>query len=581
MIDLRYSEILKLNKQLEDKLESDSYDITVLSNIIVHQIKEILEYALREKNINAEVNIGNYDNIVQDSKVYQKSKLIIIFWELCNIFEGLQYKIELFNDSQFDEIINKIKAEIDLILKNLKNTNLLLINRFTSLQFSSFNIGRNNLDKLVLELNLYLGEKTSSNIRLVNHEKVMAALGIENSLDWRYFYSSKALYTVDFYKSYVEHIKPFIMSANGNAKKVLVFDCDNTLWQGILGEDGFDKIEMSTKTKEGSIFAEIQSIALGLSKKGILLCLCSKNNYIDVNKVIQSHPDMQLRDDNIIIKKVNWIDKVSNIKAIAEDLNLGLDSIVFIDDSSFEVNLIREKLPEVMVMQVPERLYDYPSQLRALINEFYSLSSTVEDSKKVNMYKNQIKRDSIKNEFSNIEDYLASLGLRVTISENDSKFISRISQMTQKTNQFNLTTKRYTEVEIKKFINDSDINVYAFSVSDKFDDSGLTGLGIIKYNETTSDVEIDTFLMSCRIIGRNIEYIFMNYLIKKIKEKNQTALISRYIKTLKNEQVKEFFDKCSFCIVKEDELIKNYTLSLDSYVPFKIDYIEVIDGQCN
>jgi FkbH-like protein len=577
MMELKYSEILKLNKELGDNFKSSSYNITILSNFIVHQVKELLEYRLRKEALNAAVEFGDYDNIVQDSHKYKESNAIIIFWELCNIIDGLQYKIELYEEDQFNELLEKTKSEIDLVLRNVEKTSLVLINKFTALSFSHYKIRKNKLDELASQLNHYLEEKISANVRFVDIEKVIASVGVSNSLDMRYYYSSKALYTIDFYKTYANYISPFFISASGKAKKALIFDCDNTLWKGILGEDGFDNIEMSSNSKNGGVFAEIQAMALDLNKQGVLIGLCSKNNPDDVNEVIASHPDMQLREEHITIKKANWTDKATNLKAISNELNIGLDSLVFVDDSSFEVNLIREQLPEVTVLQVPEKLYEYPKMLRGSLGLFYNLSLTTEDQNKIKMYKQQVKRESVKKKFTDIEDYLASLELKMTIFEDDESIISRMSQMTQKTNQFNLTTKRYTEGDIRNFIDDLDSNVYAFSVADKFGDSGVTGLCIVSDNSKNESPEIDTLLMSCRIIGRNIESAFMDYLIGKIKEKRIGVLKAKYIKTLKNDQVKEFFDKCGFKLVEGDESQINYVLSLKDYKPKKLNYIEVIN----
>lgn len=579
MRNLKYSDILKFNKTFASSLKSNAYDIAVLSNITVNQIKEICEYSLRSESVNADVKIGDYDNIVQDSLKYNKSNLVIIFCELCNIIDGLQFKIELFDDEQLDVILGKIKSEIDLVFKNLEKTSLVLFNKFTSLQFSNSNISKNNLEKLADQLNQYLEDKTKANVKLVDLEKVIASVGVEKSLDLRYYYSSKALYTIDFFKAYTEYIKPYIMSATGKVKKALIFDCDDTLWKGILGEDGFDNIEMSSRTKDGTIFSEIQSIALALNKQGILIGLCSKNNPNDIDEVIKSHPDMQLRDGNITIKKNNWTDKVTNLQKIAKELNIGLDSLVFVDDSYFEVNLIKEQLPEVTVLQVPERLYDYPKILRQNISLFYNLSSTKEDERKIEMYKQQIYRGNAKKRFSDIEEYLASLELKLTIFEDDESIIPRMSQMSQKTNQFNLTTKRYTEGDIKNFITADDSKIFAFSVSDKFGDSGVTGLCIINFDEKSQTANIDTFLMSCRIIGRNIEYAFMDYLINFINKNKIKTITARYIKTNKNEQVIEFYETCSFSLIEFNNEIKYYELIVEKYEPKKIKYIEVKNGR--
>ena len=575
---MKYSEILKANKDLAHLLNDDEYNIRILSNITTSPINEILEFTLRSSCIPAKVESGDYDNILQDSQKYSESNVVIIFWELCNIIDGFYYKIELLDDKQLELVIKKTKSEIDFVLKNLKSTSLVLINTFTSLPFSHSNIMKNHLDDLAIQFNRYLNEKIPPNVKLVDIEKVIASVGVLNSLDLRYFYSSKALYTIDFFKAYANYIKLFIMSANGKAKKALIFDCDNTLWKGILGEDGFDNIEMSSRTKDGTIFAEIQSIALTLNKQGILIGLCSKNNPDDVDEVIEVHHDMQLRDEHITIKRINWSDKVSNLKEIAQELNIGLDSLVFVDDSSFEVNLIREQLPEITILQVPEKLYEYPIMLRENIGLFYNLSFTAEDRKKIKMYKQQVKRETVKKEFTDIEDYLASLELKMTIFKDDKSIISRMSQISQKTNQFNLTTKRYTEGDIKSFIENEVSKVIAFSVSDKFGDNGVTGLCIINFHDETQSVEIDTLLMSCRIIGRNIEYAFIDNIIKIIEEKKANVIKAKYIKTQKNDQVKDFFEKCSFVLAESSDSEKNYTLDLNNYRPRQLEYIKVING---
>lgn len=579
MRNLKYSEILRLNKELCRGFKSNSYQIAILSNITINLIKEILEYSLRSESINPNIKIGDYNNIIQDSARYNASNMVIIFWELCNIIDGLHFKIEFFNNAQLEEIIKEIKLEIDLVFKNLEKTPLVLINKFTPLPFSGSNLKISNLERLAIRLNRHLEDKKSENVKLIDLEKAIARIGIERSIDLRYYYSSKALYTIDFFKVYTGHIKPIIAAANGKSKKAIIFDCDNTLWKGILGEDGFDNIEMSLKTSDGAIFSEIQNIALALSKQGILIGLCTKNNYGDVVEVINSHPDMQLRNEYIAIKKINWSDKAANLREITQELNIGLDSLVYVDDSAFEINLVKQQLPEVTILQVPQELHDYPRLMRENLGLFYNLSLTKEDSRKIEMYRQHVKRKNVKNVFSNIEDYLFSLQLRVVIYADDKSIISRMSQMSQKTNQFNLSTKRYTERDIRIFVTNDDSEVFAFSVSDKFGDSGVTGLCIVNFDYKTQEADIDTLLMSCRIIGRNVEYVFMDYLIDFMKGEDIKTISARYIKTPKNEQVREFYDQCSFSLVKSTGSVRHYSLDLSRYQPKKINYIEVTNGK--
>lgn len=579
MIELKYSEILQLNKELGDKLILNPYHITVLSNIIVHQIKEILEYTLRTESVNAIVEIGDYDNIVQDSLKYKDSNLVIVFWELCNIIDGFQYKVELLNDDQLNTIIEKTKLEIDLMLRNLHETSLVLFNKFTSIPFSYTSTRETKFDKLTCQLNKYLADNIPANVRLVEMEKVISNIGKGKCYDLRYFYSSKAMYSLDFYKGYAEFIKPFVMSANGKAKKALIFDCDNTLWKGVLGEDGFENIEMSQKTKDGAIFSEIQYIAMALSNQGVIICLCSKNNLKDVDDVLTKHPDLQLKEEFITINKSNWSDKVTNLKEIAQELNIGLDSLVFVDDSYFEVNLIREQLPQVTVLHVPEKLHEYPNLLRENAGLFYNLSYTSEDQRKSEMYKQQNVRENNKKKFTDIEDYLISLQLQISIYLNDLSIVPRLSQMSQKTNQFNLTTKRYTEGDIKNLIENGNSYVFAFSVSDKFGDYGITGLCICIKGNSNSFYEIDTFLMSCRIIGRNIELAFMDYLIDFLNTKNIKTVTAKYIRTIKNEQVNNFYDKLQFCLTSSNDLVKSYDLDIKKYKPKQMNYIYIKHGK--
>jgi FkbH-like protein len=539
----------------------------------VHQSKDIIEYLLRLNGVNADIELGNYDNIVQESQK-QKKDATIIFWQVENLVDGLQYKIDLLSQSEIDAVEQRTKSEIDLVINNLKDCPLILINKFSSLIFSYSIISNSKLDCLVNRLNIYLESFIQKNIRLINLDKIISNIGISHSFDLRYYYSSKAPYTIEFFKLYAQYINPFFMSANGKAKKALIFDCDNTLWKGVLGEDGIDGIDISATSKYGIIFREIQSIALSLSKQGVIIGLCSKNNLNEVNEVLNNHPDMILKDRHIAIKEVNWSDKATNLKRISKKINIGLDSIVFIDDSPFEVNLVKEYAKDVMVLQVPDRLYKYPEMFRNNLGLFYSLSLSKEDNNKTKMYVEQKQREVIKSKFSTVDKYLASLNLKVDIFENEKMLIPRIAQITQKTNQFNLTTKRYTEVEIKNMILSPDIDVYAFSIKDKFGDSGVTGLCIITSLDK-STVVIDSFLMSCRVIGRNIEYIFMDYIIESLKVKNIRNIKSEYRKTMKNTQVKYFFESCSFNIISSEGRTKFYDLPMDKYRRSGIKYIRI------
>ena len=328
----------------------------MISNIVTDQLNEILEYNLRESNIPAEVKSGDYDNIVNNSLDFKNDDLIIIFWEIGNLVNGFHYNIHLLNDKQFIEFKKKTEYEIDMVLDNLKSAKSIIFNKFSSLIFNHKYLEPSRMEDLSIHLNDYVSRKKCKNMISFDIDKVIALNGIKNSFNERFYYSSKMLYTVSFFIEYANHISFFIKGINGKAKKVLIFDCDNTLWKGILGETGYDNIEMSSSTSDGQIFEEVQSLALKLSLKGVLLGLCTKNNYSDIKSVLNNHPDMKIREKNLVVIRSNWQDKVTNLIEISDELNVGLDSIVFIDDSDFEVSLVKNKLPEISVFQVPKKV---------------------------------------------------------------------------------------------------------------------------------------------------------------------------------------------------------------------------------
>jgi len=568
MIDMKFNDIIRSNRKLENSRIENPYKIAVISNIMVHQIKDILEYSLRTEGIYTDVKIGDYDNIVQDSMNFKDKNSVIIFWELSNIVDNLQWKVEQFDDVKYQQIINKVKQEIDIVLNNLKSTPLIIFNLFSSLVFRKTSLRDSKFSLMADELNSYLLSLNKNNLRFINIDKTISLISINKSIDLRYYLSSKTLYKTDFYKSYIEHIKPIFLSLNGKTKKALILDCDNTLWKGVLGEDGFDKIK---------IFQEIQYMALDLSKNGVIIGLCSKNNQEDVDNVIKNHKSMILRDDDIIIKKVNWNDKVSNLKAISKELNIGLDSMVFVDDSDFEINLVRENLPTISTYQISKSEYLHTNMVESIKNEFYQNSLTYEDKKKKDMYKAQIQRVEAEKDIGNIEDYLKSLDLIINVYIDDKSLVSRLSQMTQKTNQFNLTTKRYSETEISTFIEDNNLIVIGIGVKDKFGDNGIVGLSIL--NIENNIAEIDTLLMSCRVLGRNIEYKFMDIIIFILKNKKINICKAKYVKTYKNAQVADLFDGYEFDKDLYSETESNYKLDIDKYQSKNFNYIGVEYGK--
>lgn len=573
MIDLKLSELLARNKQLGNSLQLPGYGISILSNIITHQLNPILEYVLREQNIDAICTSGDYDNIVQNSKKNSDSKAIIIFWEASNLIDGFQYKSNLLSNDELNQYIDRFKREIDFTFSNLTNTPLVIINSFSSLIFNHHFIKENNFDLICSELNAYLHQQAKINTVIIDIDKIIAKLSVEKSVDFRNYYSSKALYSIGFYKTYAQFIAPVIFSVEGKTKKALILDCDNTLWNGIIGEDGIDGIQMSGSSPKGVMFEEVQYLVKQLATEGIIIGLNSKNNLTDVDEVIEKHESFSLTNDEIICKKVNWDNKVDNLKNIAKDLNIGIDSLVFVDDSNFEINLINELLPEVSTIQVPKELYAYPSIIRNNLSLFYGKNQTREDLDRLKMYQQANKREVEKIACGSMEEYLSSLNLQLGIYVNDPKYVSRIAQLTQKTNQFNLTTKRYTERDIKSFMESENYKVFACDLKDKFGGFGLTAVAIIKIEEQIAI--LDTLLMSCRILGRNIELKFIDEILKHLNKSDIHTIHSSYNQTAKNDQVKDFFERVAFEVNEQNLSNKLYSKKIKEYIFHQLEYIQI------
>ncbi len=572
---MNFSDLIKENKLLGIKLSSkEIIDVRILANISVNQLIPVLEYNLRIKGLNVKTHIGDYDNIIQESSLITPNQIVIIFWELSNLIDSFFYEIENADEEYYNVYFNKVKGELNLVFGNLSNSKLVLFNKFSHLAYTSNTIKVGNFERFVNELNSFLSEKLPKNFVLIDIDKSLSNISIEQSIDWRGLYTSKSLYTVSFFKSYSKFISPIILSIFGKSKKAIIFDCDNTIWKGVVGEDGVNGIALSDKDKNGIYFKEIHLLAKYFAKQGIIVGLCSKNNSRDVDEVFLLRKDFKLKESDILIKKVNWSDKATNLKEMAQELNIGIDSFFFIDDSAFEINLINDKLPEVNTITVPEKLYEYPKLLNDNKNLFYSINVSEEDKNRLKMYKENQERVTEMGAFSDIEDYLGSLEIQIKIENKSLVSLERLVQLTQKTNQFNLTTKRYALGEMQSIYDSNNWFVYSLEVSDKFGNSGVTGLCLVERNNDSA--RIDTFLMSCRILGRNIEKVFIYEVLKNINQYGINKIYSNYVKTTKNSQVENFFESNGFLLINFDENLKSYLFDFKNQaINNNINYISV------
>lgn len=341
-----------------------------------------------------------------------------------------------------------------------------------------------------------------------------------------------------------DYYMPYITTLASKNKKCIVVDLDNTLWGGVVGEAGLEGIQLGP-TPQGRPFVEFQKYLLSLNQRGIILAINSKNNFDDAWRVITGHPSMVLRDQNFAAYRINWEDKISNMKGLAAELNIGLDSMVFLDDDKVNQEMVRQALPDVMVVDLPSDPSQYLKTLMEL-RVFDTFQITEEDLRKGKMYAEQRKRTEFFRETTNIDDYLRGLSMDVTIEKAGSFSIPRISQLCQKTNQFNMTTKRYLDEDIRRMAEDPAFLVYAVSVKDRFGDNGLSGVVIVKKGPDCW--VIDTFLLSCRIIGRRIEDAILGTIMHLAQGQGAGELIGEFRETKKNAPAQGFYRKNGFTL---------------------------------
>lgn len=350
-------------------------------------------------------------------------------------------------------------------------------------------------------------------------------------------YSMKALSALS------ELIVQHLSAIKGSKKKCVAVDLDNTLWGGVIGEDGVENIQLSG-SKEGRRYKDAQRLLKQMKNQGVMLAILSKNNSEDVEPVF-SHSDMLLHHDDFVAEAIDWNPKTENIRQIAKDLNIGLDSFVFLDDNPAEREQMKAGCPEVTVVDFPKDTSKLPEVISEMYQQyFFKLDITDEDTKKTAMYQAEQKRKTEYSVSTSPEDFLKNLRMKMDIHLMKPEEIKRVVQLINKTNQFNTTTKRYSEDDISEFNIQRDTDVITLHMSDKYGDQGLVGVLIIKYIESRAD--IDTFLMSCRVMGRNAEIEIMAHLKKYWQQKVVKTVSASYIKTAKNTPVANLYDKLGF-----------------------------------
>ena len=435
---------------------------------------------------------------------------------------------------------------------------------FTLTDLFSFKLVDNDFDveEHVKEFNskLIALSREKRNLKVVDPMEFFAHYDKNSWVNWRFYFISQMAIDPKFAGQFRAWFQKKIVSIALKRKKCLVLDLDNTLWSGVLGEDGVTGITISGDYP-GKAFHYFQEAIKALKDNGVILAICSKNNPEDVEQVWMDNPYMVLKKEDFSAVRINWQDKATNIRELSEELNIGTDSMVFIDDNPTERELIKQMLPEVAVPEFPKQPYDLIPFIKQVADDYFRIYTlTDEDKKKTEQYKANAQRKQEEKKFINMEDYLASLQIEIDIEKCNEFNLARIAQMSQKTNQFNLTTHRYTDSDIENKVQNGDW-VYCISVRDKFGDNGITGEIIIA--KDGNKALIDTLLLSCRILGKGIEEAFIKTILGLLKEQGVEMLEADYFPTLKNAQVKDFYERMGFDLDNEDAVgNKHYNLNL-------------------
>lgn len=504
-----------------------------------------------------EYAFSGYDDI---SSVPEDADTYIWFYQLPVKFDkkALAEEIDAFTD-RLALTVDRIPAEKQIIVFTLVD---IFDIRFFSSDFSTVQaVSRFNAKAIELS-------KSRKNVRIVDFSRFTNLFPVSEMIPWKFYFISQMeldpRLAVKFRKWWNAQRESIALKR----KKCLVLDLDNTLWGGVLGEEGVHGIQIGGDYP-GKAFLYFQNGLKQLAAHGIILTVCSKNNEKDVMDAWEENPFILLRKKDFAAMRINWNDKASNIAELAKELNIGLDSMVFIDDNPTERELIKQMLPMVEVPDFPAHPYLLPVFLKDLVEKYFTVYAlTEEDLSKTEQYKANAARTAEMSHFSNMDDYLRSLGINITIARANDFNTPRIAQMTQKTNQFNLTTHRLDESQIRKYVSEG-WRIWCISVSDKFGDNGITGAIFVD-----SMGFIDNMVLSCRILGKGIEHAFLNSILG-ILEKDFTRITAKYIKSPKNSQVADFYKRAGFVCGSENESGKEYYLDMTSFRPVIKDFYNI------
>jgi len=392
-----------------------------------------------------------------------------------------------------------------------------------------------------------------------------AKFGRDYMFDSSVYVSTEMILSIDALPYVASRTMDIIAAAEGKIKKCLILDLDNTLWGGVVGDDGWENIQIGHGLGIGKAYSELQQWIKKLKNRGIIIAICSKNNEDKAKEPFEKNPEMVLKLDDIAVFVANWENKADNIHTLQSILNIGFDSMVFLDDNPFERNMVKKNIPEVTVPELPEDPGDYLEYLYSL-NLFETVSYSEGDKDRTKQYQLETKRVSLQRKFTNEVDFLKSLNMVSEVKGFDLFNTPRVAQLSQRSNQFNLRTKRYTEAEITTIEENPNFASFSFTLADKFGDNGLICVIIMKRQDEKT-LFIDTWLMSCRVLKRGMELFTLNTIVAWAKVHGFKRIIGEYLPTSKNRMVEQHYPNLGFVKIKDVDTTQ-YVLDINNYKPF-------------
>ena len=526
--------------------------IAILGDSATQMLVKALKAYGFEKGLNFEIYEADYDQIERqvydsESELFQfKPDYVLVYYSSNKLLKKF-YSLDKESKSDFaakkiadlSSLYQAINTQLKCktILFNFAEINDTVFGNFANKTNHSFTY---QIRKINYEL-MHLAQ-SGKNLFINDIASLQAMYGSAFSADSKMYVNADIHFSLDFLPLVASNLTDIILSIYGSFKKCLILDLDNTMWGGIIGDDGIENIQIGD-LGIGKAFTEFQLWIKQLKQRGIILAVCSKNDEAFAKEPFQKHPDMVLRLDDIAVFVANWNNKADNIRYIQSVLNIGFDSMVFLDDNPFERSMVKTHIPEVTVPELPEDPAEYLPYLRTL-NLFETASYTDEDEQRTQQYKEEAQRVEIQKKFSNESDFLASLNMTSVVKAFDKFTIPRVAQLTQRSNQFNLRTIRYSEDEIAGIAASQEYFSLSFTLEDKFGDNGLISVIILK--KESNKLFVDTWIMSCRVLKRGMENFVLNQIVYLAQQNQCNEIIGEYIPTAKNGMVKDHFQNLGF-----------------------------------